>query len=170
MIVADQPGTGKTLLSQVIGIVGTGREPSAIGEAGSYEEWGKVLLSALITGPPMLLIDNIVRKLDAQALARALTAGFFEDRILGRSEMVRVPVDSIFVGTSNNPLMSSEMSRRVVRIALNTGLDQPQARKPEEFQHPYLKQWVEDNRLDQWNGCSTATSLFLAGWSSGYDD
>ena len=148
LVVADQPGTGKTLLAQTVGRVFYGMEPPCIGEGDNYAEWGKILLSALMPAPSLLLIDNIVRKLDSPPLARALTSLVFEDRILGRSEMVKVPVDAVFIGTANQPRLSSEMARRVIRISLNSGLDRPQDRDQETFTHPNLREWVSKNRFD----------------------
>ena len=42
--------------------------------------------------PSIVLIDNLRQKLDSSAVAAALTASFWEDRILGVSEMTRLPI------------------------------------------------------------------------------
>lgn len=58
----------------------------------------------------MVLIDNLRHELDASALAAALTAPFWEDRILGVSEMVRLPIRCTWIATGNNPAFSNEMT------------------------------------------------------------
>lgn len=148
LIVADQPGTGKTLLAQTIGWIFLGRDISCMSEGDNYAEWGKILLSALMSSPSILLIDNITKKLDSPDLAMALTSLVFEGRVLGRSEMVKVPISAVFIATANNPRLSSEMARRVIKISLNSGQDRPQDRDPESFVHPNLREWVYEERMN----------------------
>ena len=55
------------------------------------EAWGKKILSQLQAGRSVVIIDNIEGKLYAPTLAAVLTTDSWEDRVLGRSEMVRFP-------------------------------------------------------------------------------
>src|SRR5262249_43665831 len=85
-------------------------------------------------------------KLDSAALASALTADTLEDRVLGRSAMVRLPVRCLWVATGNNPTMSNEMARRTIRIRLDAHVEKPWLRNSEGFRHPNLKEWVGEHR------------------------
>jgi hypothetical protein len=49
-------------------------------------------------------------------VAAALTAPYWEDRVLGKSEMVRFPIRCVWIATGNNPQFSNEIARRMVRI------------------------------------------------------
>ena len=60
-----------------------------------------------------MLIDNLRRPLDSSALAAALTAPFWEDRLLGASETTRLPIRCIWIATGNNAEFSGEMARRL---------------------------------------------------------
>ena len=91
-----------------------------------------------------MLIDNLRHKLDSSAVAGALTAPFWEDRILGVSEMVRLPIRCAWIATGNNSEFSNEMARRIVRIRLDAHVERPWQR--EGFRHPDLMIWVRANR------------------------
>jgi hypothetical protein len=87
-------------------------------EARSEEEWARKIFSALRSTPMIIVIDNLKRTLDCAALAAAITASYFGDRITGTSEVGRVPVRCLWITTGNNPTMSAELLLRSIRIAL----------------------------------------------------
>jgi hypothetical protein len=115
-------------------------------EGRNDEEMRKRITAKLINSPNFVFIDNVRNHIAYSSLAAAITAGVWEDRILGVSRTVRVPVTSTWVITGNNPSLSSEMARRCVRIRIDTGREQPWMRDPSEFKHPDLLQWVKMNR------------------------
>jgi putative DNA primase/helicase len=97
-------GPGKTLLAQALTVPALGTsELAAMAEARDFDEWRKRLTAKLRGAPEFLLIDNIRRRLDSPALAMTLTAMVVEDRLLGVSEMARLPVRCAFLATANNP-------------------------------------------------------------------
>ena len=144
LIEKPSPGTGATLMVDAIATVLTGVGVSVMTEGSSEEEWRKRLTSQLRRSPFLIAIDNLRQPLNSSALAAALTAPFWEDRILGVSEIVRLPIHTVWVATGNNPVLSNEMARRVVRIRLDAGVDQPWRR--EGFRHPDLIGWVQHHR------------------------
>ena len=94
-------------------------------------------------GRGAILIGNVT-KIDSGVLSAALTALIWCDRILGKSEMCDLPMRCIWVTTGNNPNVSTEIARRSIRIRLDAGVERPWQR--ENFKHPHLKAWVEENR------------------------
>jgi putative DNA primase/helicase len=112
-------------------------------EARDPDEWRKRLVAKL-RNAPAYLVDNLRRALDSGALAMTLTAGEIEDRLLGVSETVTLPVRCTLAATANNPQVSDEMARRSVRIRLDTGMEFPEQR--DRFRHPDLLAWATDNR------------------------
>ena len=138
------PGTGATLMVDAMATVLTGLGASVMTEGRDDEEWRKRLTAKLRQIPSLVLIDNLRHPLDSSAVAAALTAPHWEDRILGASEMTRLPIRCVWIATGNNPEFSNEMARRIVRIRLDAHVDQPWRR--ESFRHPDLMSWVRANR------------------------
>jgi hypothetical protein len=142
---APTAGTGKTLLVHVLTYPALGRPVSALTEGRDEDEWRKRVFSKLRSGPSIALLDNLKRRLESAALSSALTAWpLWEDRVLGVSEIARVPVRCVWIGTGNNPALSTEMTRRTVRCRLDAKVDRPWLRNG--FRHPDIRRWVETNR------------------------
>ena len=92
LIEKPTPGTGGSLLAEVLLLPIVGRSVGSLTEGRDEDEWRKRLTAKLVTSPVAVVIDNLKRPLEASALASAITATFWEDRLLGGSEIVRVPV------------------------------------------------------------------------------
>jgi hypothetical protein len=140
------PGTGASLMVEVLTAPLTGRPAAVLTEGADEEEWRKRITSVLRLGPSVVLIDNLRRRLDSAALSAAITAEVWTDRILGRSEMTQMPVRCAWVVTGNNPTTSTEMARRSVPIRLDAKLDRPWNRDRDGFRHPNLRRWALDHR------------------------
>jgi hypothetical protein len=140
------PGTGGTLLVNAIGIVATGAAPPATTEGRDEDEWRKRLTAKLVSGAEVFHLDNVRRRLDTSQLASVLTADVWEDRTLGHSEVVRIPVRCLFLATGNNVALSGEIARRTVSIRLDARSDRPWLRNG--FRHPDLCGWVRQQRGD----------------------
>jgi hypothetical protein len=144
MAEAACPGSGKTLLVEALLYPSVGRRIGAIAEARDDEEWRKRLTARLREGCPVTLIDNLSRPLDSGTVSAVLTARRWEDRLLGKTETIAVPVRTIFVCTANNPTLSLEIARRSIRIRLDPKMDRPWLR--DGFRHPDLRTFVEQER------------------------
>ncbi len=160
LIEKPTPGTGATLMVDAIATVLTGVGASVMTEGRDDEEWRKRVTAKLRQIPSIVLIDNLRHPLDSSALAAALTAPFWEDRILGASEMTRLPIRCVWIATGNNPEFSNEMARRIVRIRLDARIDQPWRR--EGFRHPDLITWVRANRPRLVAACLTLCQAWIA--------
>ncbi len=154
------PGTGATLMVDSISTILTGSGVSVMTEGRDDEEWRKRVTAKLRQVPSILLIDNLRSKLDSSAVAAALTAPFWEDRILGASEMARLPIRCVWIATGNNPEFSNEMARRLVRIRLDAHVERPWQRA--EFRHPDLNTWVRANRGRLVAACLTLCQAWIA--------
>ena len=160
--VVEKPtqGTGATLMIDAISVVATSHRASVMVEGSDDEEWRKRLTAKLRQIPSLVLIDNLRRPLDSAALAAALTAPFWEDRVLGVSEITRLPIRCVWVATGNNPEFSGEIARRLVRIRLDARVDQPWRRS--EFRHPNLMVWLDANRAQLVTACLTLCRAWIA--------
>ena len=157
-------GTGATLMVDAIATILTGTAASVMTEGSDDEEWRKRVTAKLRQIPSIVLIDNLRQKLDSSAVAAALTAPFWEDRILGVSEMARLPIRCVWIATGNNPEFSNEMARRIVRIRLDAHVERPWQRGG--FRHPDLMTWVRANRARLVSACLTLCQAWIAAGTS----
>ncbi|MDQ3318540.1 MAG: hypothetical protein M3522_14565, partial [Actinomycetota bacterium] len=144
LIDAPQAGTGKTLLAEIVAMIGTGRAGEMLGAPRDDEEWRKQITSKLSAGGTMVVVDNVENALYAPSLARALTSRTWTDRVLGRSEMVTVSQRATWIATGNNISLRGDLPRRCYWIRLDAKDSRPWKR--EKFKHPDLTSWVEKTR------------------------
>lgn len=144
LIEKPMPGTGGTLLAEMALYPALGRPPAGLTPSREDEEWGKKITALLRNAPAAILLDNVRGQIESSNFAKALTATYWEDRILGSSETGRFPVRCTWVATGNNPTLSSEIARRTVRIRLDAHHARPMLRGG--FRHPELPGWAADHR------------------------
>ena len=138
------PGTGGSLLAEVVSLIATGSPAGMMSAPRDDEEVRKQITSALMRGNLVVTLDNVDAVLSAPSLSRALTSEFWEDRILGRSEMIRVPQRATWVASGNNLQVGGDLPRRGYWIRLDARVERPWERGG--FRHPNLKPWVAENR------------------------
>ncbi len=120
------PGTGASLLSEVLLIPSLGTPPSGtMAGCNNEDEWRKRLTSLLSEGPTATVFDNLTGKLDSPSLCAAITAPVWTDRILGGSSTGTWPVRTTWVATANNLQVSTDIARRTVQVQLDAKLDRP---------------------------------------------
>jgi hypothetical protein len=162
LVEAPSPGSGKGLLVDALTRIATGRAPGIMTPAPDDAEWRKKITSHLRNAPSCLLIDNISKPLDSDALAGALTATTWEDRLLGTNDQLRVPVRCTWIATGNNPTVSTDLARRIVRIRLQPPVDRPWERDGTEFRHPHLGAWVMEQRSALLHACLLLGQAWIA--------
>jgi hypothetical protein len=140
------PGTGASLLIESLALATSGSMPGALGAVEDDNEMRKQITAKLRTGEAWLLLDNVNVELKSASLAKALTCGVWEDRILGVSKTLRVPIRNVWVATANNLELSLEIARRSYWIRLDARVARPWERPAEQFRHPDLKGWVREQR------------------------
>jgi hypothetical protein len=162
---SSTPGSGKGLKSSAVMIPGAGANVATITEGRDEDEWRKRITAALHDGRPVVRIDN-VHRLDSAALNAAITEPLWTDRILGKTETSTYVIRTIWQITANNPVLSTEMARRLVRIRLEPATDRPWERT--DFKHPSLESWAWRNRsILIWAALTLIQSWIAAGRPSG---
>lgn len=134
LIDAPTPGTGKSLLADIVTLPFSPTGASVMTAGRDDEEWRKRITARLIDGPSHILIDNVQGRLTSADLAAAITAPFWSDRLLGQSKTITVPVRCCWMATGNNVLLSGELARRVCWIRLDGKAECPWERNG--FRHP----------------------------------
>jgi len=146
LITAPQKGTGKTFLAEVFATVATGRSPGLLVAARDGDEWRKRITSTVLSGAPIVVIDNVSEELAAPELSMLLTARMWQDRKLGASENVVVPARAVWFATGNNIQVGGDLPRRCYLIRLDAKSARPWERA--DWKHPDLLRWVRQNRGD----------------------
>jgi DNA polymerase I-like protein with 3'-5' exonuclease and polymerase domains len=142
-----QMGVGKNLLADVILTVHTGEPARPLSFVDEKEEMRKQITAAFRTGADFFVFDE-AHTIEGAALAQALTAATWQDRILGVSNMAEFPNRVTWISLGNQVQVRGDLTRRVYRIALRPTYANPQDRKAETFRHPDLGSWTRAHRRE----------------------
>jgi hypothetical protein len=142
---APAPGTGKSLLMEVLSYLLLRDGCLHLPPTADDEEFSKKLTSAFMSGETLITWDN-VEDLRVPALKRALTGTIWTDRVLGVTEHRTWPIRAVFAATTNNPTWDAEMLRRTVSIRLDAGVERPHLRSG--FRHHPIQEYVQAARSD----------------------
>lgn len=126
---APKMASGKTLLATVASYIVSGRSPAMLSQADNSESERKLLLSLLMEGSPVVVIDNIERTLASATLCSILTEPVFSDRILGSNRTVAVPTNAMFIATGNNLTIGGDLSTRALVCSLDPACERPEERE-----------------------------------------
>jgi len=148
MLLIDKPspGTGATLLMDLISLVATGEESAKLSTPDNDEEWRKQISSWLRDGSPLICLDNIDADLKAPSLSRALTTLIWRDRILGKPDDAKYPQRACWYATGNNLTLGGDLARRSYLAQMDAKLPRPWERKQTEFYHTDIMKWVAEHR------------------------
>lgn len=125
---APTMGSGKSLLADVISMIATGRDAPVMTQGATEEEDEKRLLSVLLQGDPVVVIDNVIRPVTGDALCSVLTSETWQGRPLGQTGLVRVPTRTLFIANGNNLQFREDMSTRAILCTIDAGVEKPEAR------------------------------------------
>jgi hypothetical protein len=142
---APSPGTGKSLLMQVLASAATGRPVEPTPMSSQEDERRKALGSMLSEGRPVVLLDNVRGHLHDPALEGVLTSyPTWSDRRMGGQERLRVPATAVWGLSGNNLTMNADLARRTVTVRLDARCARPEARTG--WRHADLLRWTADHR------------------------
>ncbi len=161
LIEKNRPGTGATLLADITTTLMLGK-PSPSGPAPNDDsEWRKRIATKLIKSDPFFYIDNLgPGALDFPSVKQVLTAGVFEDRLLGSNQLIEQEVKCVWLATANNLSLPLELLRRVVRIRMLAKDDHPELRT--DLKYPLLRDWTCDNRSSLLQAVYTLVNHWIA--------
>ena len=162
LIEAPTQGSGKGLLASLISIVSTGLAAEGRTVPENEDEVRKMITAELVTGRPIILLDNLSerRVLESSALASVVTVPYWTDRLLGESEMLHLRNNALWLMTGNNPRLSAELSRRCIRLRIDPRIDMPWLRGG--FKHPLITEWAQENRSALVHAALTLIQAWIA--------
>lgn len=126
---APTMGTGKTLAMDVVSLIVTGRLTTAMSQGASEEEDEKRLFSVLLQNDPILLIDNVKRPIEGDALCTILTQASWQSRILGENRKVAVPTNVLLLASGNNLAFKGDMTTRALLCRMDARIERPETRR-----------------------------------------
>jgi hypothetical protein len=77
----------------------------------------------------VVCIDNVTRPIDSAALCSVLTQEFYQDRVLGVSQMAQVLTSVLWLATGNNMVFEGDLISRVIPCDLDPGCEKPEERR-----------------------------------------
>ena len=125
---AGTPGTGKSYLVDVIATVATGRLCPVITASPSREETEKRIGAVLLSGSPIVSLDNVTHDLEGELLCQITERPVVRIRILGRSEMPDCECHTTVFATGNNVTFAGDMVRRGLVCDLEALEERPELR------------------------------------------
>lgn len=142
---ATTAGSGKTLLAEIIAMIGTGEVISPIGFRPDPAEFAKTFVATLQEGRGAMVIDNISADFGSSEFDACTTSrsGRMRVRLLGRSETIEVSTETVIFATGNGVSLKGDAGRRVLWITLDPKMEDPETRTG--FRHEDLYSWVRQN-------------------------
>lgn len=156
---ANIRGAGKTLLAGLISWIVLGRELSTSTYTDDSNELRKRITASAIAGDRLITLDNLAGTLGNDTLDRALTSTRWQDRVLGHSEVVDLPLSAIWFATGNNVIVKADTGRRVIHIRLDVMVEKPEERVG--FRHPDLVAHVKQHRARLYRAALTILSAYI---------
>lgn len=143
-ISAHQPGSGKSLLAEIVSLIHGSVSRSEVPE--DEAEWRKMTMSLLsTTSAPVVILDNLTGVLRSSVLAGLITSsGEIQDRELGSSRMITTRNDRVWVVTGNNLSLGGDMVRRTITVLIDPDMANPETRT--NFRIQDLPAWIRVNR------------------------
>jgi hypothetical protein len=142
---ASAGGTGKTLQTDCIATIATGRAASRSAYPPTDEEAGKVFAAYAYRGSALISIDDVKRPLGGENIDRVITARDEVDfRKLGETLLITAFWRAVLMFTGVNVSFFGQMARRVLVARIESPLERPQDRT--DWKHPQLIEWVTQER------------------------
>lgn len=126
---ASTPGTGKSFLWDVAAAICIGQPMPVMAAGRTEEESEKRLGAAVITGQPVVALDNVNGGIGGDAFCQLIERPVVDVRILGRSELARVESRSTIFVTGNNLQILGDATRRVLLARLDANMERPELRQ-----------------------------------------
>jgi len=150
------PGTGASLIGELIGIITSGTAAAVTPCPKSDEEWGKQITTTLMGGSTLMIVDNVEQKLYSSSLAIVLTASYWRQRALKTNEEVEIPIRLAVIANGNNISLGGDLPRRVFWCRMDPNCARPWQREI-EYRHPDIRAWTLENRGEILWGILTLT-------------
>jgi hypothetical protein len=134
-------GTGKSYLADLVAAIITGRECPTLSAADRQEELEKRLAGSVLSGQPVISLDNMNGELGGSFLCQLLTQDRLEIRPLGQTGNLNVENHATVLANGNNITIAGDLVRRSIQCSLDPQMERPELR---EFRGDPFKMIVAD--------------------------
>jgi hypothetical protein len=128
-VTAPTAGTGKSYIIDITSAITTGEIAPVIAAGRDEEETEKRLSAELMTGQPIVSIDNLNGDLGGDFLCQAIERPIIKPRVLGRTETRRIENTVTLFGNGNNMRLIGDIDRRVMLCSLDANMERPELRQ-----------------------------------------
>ena len=128
-LTAPAPGTGKSLLVDVVNMIATGHTAAGLSWPDDQHEQRKQLDAALLAGASLIALDNVTAPLGGDRLNQMLTQQLVTVRRLGESKNVEVSCQALVTANGNNLAIAADLTRRTLLCRLDAGVECPELRQ-----------------------------------------
>lgn len=139
---SPRPRSGKSYQSDLAALIATGRTAPAMSAADSPDEEEKRIVSILVSGTPLALIDNIDEPLRSPRLCSAITQDTYRGRLLGGNRLADLSTKLVWFASGNNLRLHDDLNPRALLCYLLPDTDRPEER---QFDRD-LKRWTLEQR------------------------
>lgn len=146
LVDANLPGSGKTLLAQLIAVILTGRKVGVQAWPEQLDQRQTIISAIAITGRSVLLLDNLTGRFGDAVTDAVLTSESWQYRPFRTQRTVEIPLRCVMIGTGNNLTLAGDTPRRVLRIRLECAIENPEERQG--FDIPDLLTHVREHRKE----------------------
>ncbi len=126
---APAPGTGKSMLVDVVSMIATGLPAAGFTWPDDPAEQRKQLDAALLAGASVIALDNVTAELGGDRLNQVLTQPSATVRVLGESRNVEAPCGALVLANGNNLAVAADLTRRTLLCRLDAGVERPELRE-----------------------------------------
>lgn len=168
LITKPSPGTGASLLAEILSMIAYGQAATAKHLPTNNEEMQKTLLTTIRDGDNIIYFDNIDQSVDSGVFASYLTAREVSGRVLGKTQSVTAEVRAVWLLCGNNVRLSKELLRRLLMIDLDANMANPEKRT--DFRHKSVTKYVMETRGELVWACLTLIQNWVAKGMKEQDD
>src|SRR3954447_22272303 len=155
---APVAGSGKSFLWDIAAAISSGQRRMPVIAASDEKETEKRLIGVMLTGQPLISIDNVNGELTGDFLCQAIEQQHLDVRPLGRSDIIRLETGGVTIfATGNNITIVGDLCRRTITTRLDAKLENPQFRQFR--QNPIRK--ILDNRGTYIAACLTICRAYI---------
>lgn len=131
LILAPEPGSGKSYLVQTNGTLATGRAPVPVPMSENKEELDKRLSAVAFGAKPILHLNNLDFDLESSLLNQMITEGIVDIRPFGKNDQT-ISCDcrgTTIFANGNNVRIIGDLVRRTLSCRLDANSETPETRK-----------------------------------------
>jgi hypothetical protein len=141
LFTAPAAGSGKSLLTDIVSMIATGRRAAVVAAASRVDEQEKRIAAAMLSGRPLVALDNLTGVLTSSLLCQAVSQPVVAYRKMGGDKEIELDCRSVFAANGNNIAIAGDLGRRTLFSRLDAKMEKPWEK---EFERKPLEMIARD--------------------------